>query len=176
MHQGAYSFVARMVMQLPPRRRVVELGSRIVRGPWPCSGSVRPLFPSAEYLGVDRVPGEGVDVVADAATWKPRPLHRFDTVVCTEVLEHAANAEQICANARALLVRGGVLLVTVAGPGREPHSALDGGPLRPGEFYRNVGEEALRAWLKPFGLSLVDSFSQPGDLYALAINLGGEPT
>jgi SAM-dependent methyltransferase len=172
VHESAFKFVARAVMQLPPRRRVLELGSRVVAGPWPYAGPVRPLFDGAEYLGVDAAPGEGVDVVGDAGVWRPDPFRRFDTVVCTEVLEHAPGARDLCENARRLLEPGGVFIVTAAGPGRAPHSSVDGGPLRPGEFYRNVADEELRAWLAPFGFALVDSFSAPGDVYGLAVKLG----
>jgi len=173
VHEGAYRFVANTVMQLGPRKRVVELGSRVVRGSWPWASPVRPLFPAAEYVGIDALPGEGVDIVADAASWRPDPAVAFDTAVCTETLEHSADAERICANARELLGDGGVFLVTAAGLGRAPHSSFDGGSLRPGEFYRNVSEETLRRWLGPFGFCLVDGFSHPGDVYAIAVKLGG---
>jgi len=175
VHESAYKFVARAVMQLPPRLRVLELGSRVVRGPWPYSGPVRPLFDGAEYVGLDAMPGEGVDEVGDAERWGPTPFRRFDTVVCTEVLEHAPGAAAICANAHRLLEPGGVLILTAAGVGRAPHSSTDGGALRAGEFYRNVAEEELRGWLAPFGLALVDGFTAPGDLYALAVKLGEGP-
>lgn len=171
MHEGAHRFVSRLVMQLEPRRQVLELGSRTVSGPWPFSGPVRPLFPGAEYLGVDVVAGENVDVVGDAATWRPEPFRRFDTVVCTETLEHAPNAEDICRNAWELLEPGGVFILTAAGVGRAPHSAVDGGPLQEGEFYRNVSRPQLQGWLAPFGFALIDTFTTPGDIYALAVKL-----
>ena len=172
MHEGAYKFVARAVIQLEPRRQVLELGSRTVAGNWPYSGSIRPLFPGAEYVGVDIAPGEGVDFLGDAATWRPEPFRQFDTVVCTETLEHAPDAERICHNAHALLHVGGVFLLTAAGVGRAPHSAVDGGPLKPGEFYRNVNREQLQQWLAPFGFAMIDTATTPGDIYALAVKLG----
>jgi hypothetical protein len=172
MHEGAYKFVARAVMQLEPRQRVLELGSRTVEGPWPYSGSIRPLFPGAEYVGVDVMPGVNVDFLGDAATWRPEPFRQFDTVVCTETLEHKPHADQLCQNARSLLEVGGVFILTAAGVGRNPHSAVDGGALRPGEFYRNVNRAQLQEWLAPFGFAMIDASTTPGDIYALAVKLG----
>ncbi len=171
MHEGAFRFVCGVAMQLEPRVSVVELGSRTVAGPWPYSGPVRHLFPGAEYIGVDAVDGPNVDAVDNAATWQPEPFLPVDTVVCTETLEHTPEAGQICRNAWSLLQPGGVFIVTAAGVGRAPHSAVDGGQLRDGEYYHNVNREELGTWLAPFGFSLINTFSAPGDIYALAVKL-----
>jgi SAM-dependent methyltransferase len=173
VHEGAFRFVSGVAMRLEPRGSVIELGSRTVAGPWPYSGPVRHLFPGADYVGVDAVAGPNVDVVANAANWRPNPLRSVDTVVCTETLEHTPEAEAICSNAWQLLHGGGVFVLTAAGVGRAPHSAVDGGPLRDGEYYRNINREQLRDWLTPFGFWLIDTFSTPGDIYALAVKLEG---
>jgi SAM-dependent methyltransferase len=180
MHEGAYKYVEATLRRLPARTSVIELGSRTVAGDWPYSGPVRPLFDGAAYIGVDIAPGPNVDVVADAATyrrterppdlpegweWDPTPV---DTVVCCETLEHTDEAEAICANAHRLLIPGGVFIVTTAGIGRAPHSAVDGGELRAGEFYRNVTAFDLREWLAPFKVAFIDT-DTPCDIYALAV-------
>ena len=176
MHEGAFDFVRQTVRWLEPRRSVVELGSRTVAGDWPYSGPVRPLFPNdAHYLGVDIVEGPNVDVVGNAATYQPayKPV---DTVVCCETLEHTPEAPEICRNAWRMLCEGGVFIVTTAGKGRAPHSAVDGGPLRDGEFYRNVTREQMALWLgqfdgvptERFRTWLIDT-ETPGDIYALAV-------
>jgi hypothetical protein len=162
MHAGAYHFVEYMARCLPTRRTVVELGGRDV------NGSVRPLFRGCEYVTVDTAPGPGVHFVGDAATWAPEPSRRFDTVVCTEVLEHTPVAERICVNAHALLESGGVFIVTAASIGRAPHSAVDGGALRDGEFYRNVSPFLLRKWMQPFHFVLVDT-GNATDVYGLGV-------
>lgn len=162
MHAGAYHFVEYVARCLPPRRAVVELGGRDV------NGSVRSLFGDCEYVTVDVAPGPGVHFVGDAATWQPEPARTFDTVVCTEVLEHTAVAERICANAHALLEPGGVFIVTAASIGRAPHSAVDGGGLRSGEFYRNVSPILLRKWLQAFHFVLVDT-GNATDVYGLGV-------
>lgn len=162
MHAGAYHFVEYVARCLPPRHSIVELGGRDV------NGSVRPLFRDCEYVSVDSSPGPGVDFVGDAATWKPEPPRTFDTVICTETLEHTSVAERICMNAYELLQRGGVFIVTAASIGRAPHSAIDGGTLRQGEFYRNVSPFLLRKWMAAFHCVLVDT-GNATDVYGLGI-------
>lgn len=135
MHAAAYEWVRRHASGMC----VVDAGGRNV------NGTIRDLFPSARYVAVDIRPGEGVDVVADFATWDTE--ERFDCVVCTEVAEHAPNWPAIIATAAQVLVPGGRLIFTAAGPGRAPHSAEDGGALRDGEHYENVDPGVLEALL-----------------------------
>lgn len=139
MHPAAYDYVAKQVVELGPFLAVVEFGGRNV------NGSVRDLFGEARYLTIDMEPGPGVDVVADAADV---PLEGFDCVVCCEVLEHAPKASSLVAAARRSLRPGGFFIMTCAGDGRVPHSALDGGPLRAGEHYANVSRRELEDWLR----------------------------
>lgn len=163
MHDGAYQYIAQRLGRWPPRRAVVEIGGRNI------NGSVRPLFSAAErYVCVDIVGGEGVDVVADGRSY--RPDFKPDTVVCCEVLEHVDDqtAVALIANARRMLWKGGLLLLTCAAPDRDPHSALDGGQLRAGEFYRNVLPETLADWLRSFTVHLLEYHPERGDLYAEA--------
>ena len=145
MHHDALAYVAHALATMPKADPplVVEFGSRNV------NGSVRPLFSGVRYIGVDLLPGPGVDVQADAATYTPP--EPAGVVVCCEVLEHAPDAGAIVANAYRILAPGGVLILTAAGEGRIPHSAVDGKPrLYPGEFYANVTSGDLTAWLAPF--------------------------
>lgn len=161
MHEQAHNWMASQVKQLPLRRSVLEFGSRNV------NGSPRPLFVNADkYIGVDIREGEGVDIVADAADY--RTEERFDTVVCMEVLEHTNRGREICCNAYRHLLRGGVFLVTAAGIGREPHSAIDGGAVQEGEYYQNVSIADLRWWCSDFQLVTVNT-DTTGDIYALCI-------
>lgn len=116
--------------------RVIEIGSRNI------NGTVRGLWPHAAYLGLDITTGPAVDVVADAATWMPDGL--CDVVVCCEVLEHAAEWREILRNSAKWLAPHGQMIVTCAAVNRAPHSALDGGPVRPGEHYGGIHVECLR--------------------------------
>ena len=169
MHPAAYQFVLAAIplAGLHPASRVLEIGARDV------NGSVRPLFGPCTYVGLDIAPGPGVGVIADAGSWDPvadigyRGPVVFDTVVCCEVLEHADNARAIVRNAFRLLTDGGLFIMTCAGDGRGPHSAVDGGPLRPGEFYHNVGTREFEEWAAPFSKTLMDTAGP--DLRALCI-------
>ena len=162
MHAAVYAFVVETVRSLPPRQRVLEIGSRNI------NGSLRGLFPAARwYCGIDLAPGDDVDCVADGATF--RTLDAPDTVICCEVLEHAPQAEQIVQNSYEQLVPGGVGIFTMATHGRESHSAGDGGPLAPGEFYRNVGSDELLIWCRGFATVRIQSYPDRGDLFAVVI-------
>jgi hypothetical protein len=174
MHAGAFHFIEWAVKRLPPRKRVCELGSRTViwdNHAHAHNGLVRPLFKGTQrYIGVDIRAGVNVDVIGNAADWRPEPEESFDTVVCCETLEHSDEGEGICLTAFELLEPGGIFLVTAAGVGRATHSCVDGGPnLYPGEYYKNVDRESLSKWLQPFEFFLVDTFTEPTDIYALAV-------
>jgi SAM-dependent methyltransferase len=162
MHAAAFGYVARLVLgppPLPPRRAVVDIGARDI------NGSVRQLFAGARYLGIDLEEGHGVDVVADGATYDPPFVP--DTVVCCEVLEHTPAGPAILANAYRVLGPYGLLIVTCAGMGRPAHSGADGGPLKEGEHYANIGKLELREWLRPFAVCHVEH-GRTGDLWAYA--------
>lgn len=161
MHRAAFCYVAGAVERTPlPDGPVLEIGSRDV------NGSVRPLFSGRRYIGTDIEPGDGVELVGSGAdvSW-PEPVA---VVVTTETLEHTDDAEAICRNAYRLLMPGGVFFVTCAGMGRSPHSAIDGWALRDGEFYRNVSEKNLRAWLSDFATVSIEENHEAGDIYATA--------
>ena len=141
MHAEALDFLRKITLAGP----VVEFGSRNI------NGSVRDVFPELEWIGVDIVEGPGVDIVCDAAKYEPG--RDPETVICCEVLEHAENWRDLIANAYRILGTSGILLVTCAGPGRKPHSAIDGGPLRDGEYYRNLTACEIRCACLEAGFS-----------------------
>ena len=161
MHTAAFRAVEERLKSIDPPRSVVEFGSKNV------NGSVRPLFRDAQFVGVDIVPGPCVDVVMDAASFKP--ALRPTCVVSCEVLEHAENAQDIVKNAVDILEPGGVVIITCASEGRAPHSAVDGGQLREGEFYRNVSPQQLLLWLELAGAERVKVAHDTalGDAYAM---------
>lgn len=131
---------------------VLDIGGRNI------NGTARDHFPRASvYRSVDIQPGPAVDIVANAAEWTPD--QEYDVVVCTEVFEHTDQWRQICETAFDALKPGGKFITTMAGPGRTPHSAVDGGPtLHPGEYYGNVDPDDLRDCLDEIGFQhyLVD--------------------
>lgn len=160
MHPEARTFVACHAGRYP---HIVELGSRNI------NGRIVDLFDYDHYTGVDIAPGEGVDVVADAAVWQPD--HPANLVVCCEVLEHTAAAEQIVKNAAAMLADHGRLLVTAATNPRAPHSASDGASIRPGEWYRNIDPDQLARWMTDAGLHdvSVEAHHDRGDVYGTGV-------
>jgi SAM-dependent methyltransferase len=162
MHPQAFAFVEQAVKTTPMRDGlVVEIGGRNI------NGTIRALFKERPYVSLDITDGPGVDVVADGATYRPKKSPAV--VVCCEVLEHTAAAEAICRNAHRILMPGGVFIVTAATEGRPEHSAVDGGPRRSDEFYRNVSFNALRAWLKPFKNAYLTANHVQADIYAVAV-------
>lgn len=173
MHDEALAFLERcerwsVAGGQPIGRRVLELGSRDV------NGSPRSVFRDAErYVGIDVVDGPGVDVLADARTWTSD--ERFDTVVCTEVLEHVHSWPMIVTTAALHLERDGYLLLTAASEGREPHSVDAPGdgavvPPRHGEHYENVDPARLLDVLRTNELEVValEYHRHPGDVRVLA--------
>ncbi len=142
------------------RGLVVEFGSRDV------NGGVNDLFRESKYVGVDISPGRNVDVVCDAAVY--RPPRAADLVITTEMLEHASNCSQIIDNTWQILRDGGALIVTAASEERPSHSAIDGGPLHEGEYFQGIDRKELQDWLLPFRFVMIDSWT-PQDIYALAI-------
>lgn len=144
MHSEAYYFVKACRPESPGA--VLEIGSRNI------NGEVRQLFGAAtKYVGLDIVDGPGVDVVADASTFDPG--RRFNTVVCCEVLEHAPVWREIIANIGRLLLPGGSMILTCAGPGRKPHGAEGGGV--GDEYYENISVEMLQAETLKWGVGIV---------------------
>lgn len=162
MHREVLEFVEQSLRALPVSpKSVFELGSRDV------NGSPRHLFPGVAYIGVDLAPGPGVDIVADAADW--RPDGSSDLVLCLETLEHTDRAKDILLNAMSMVAPGGALIVTAATDPRAPHSAVDGAGLKPGEYYGNISVPEFASWCqgaRRFHLE-VDRFA--GDLRALVI-------
>jgi predicted methyltransferase len=140
MHIEARQFVEHLATDRAIR--VIEIGSLNV------NGTIRDLFPNAEWIGIDRIAGPCVDVVCDAVEYVPESL--ADVVICCEVLEHANNWQRLIESAYQWLVPGGVFVMTCAGLGRQPHSC-DGGELRDGEYYRNLSPVEIREAVRKAG-------------------------
>lgn len=163
MHVEAFEWVSRYRSSKPVT--VLDIGGRDV------NGTVRSLFPhAAEYVVTDILPGDGVDIVADASTWTPD--RQYDVVVCCETFEHTADWPKIVATAYEACKPGGRVILTMAGPGRPEHSAIDGGwVLHDGEYYGNVDPAALYDVLADCGWRhiMVDQQFAPCDVRATAV-------
>lgn len=162
MHSEAMQWIARYATEAEVT--VLDLGGRDI------NGSPRGLWPNAtRYTVLDVLPGDGVDIVADAATWEPDD--QWDVVCAAEIFEHTASWPAICRTAYRACKPGGTFIVTTAGPGRPPHSMHDGlFRLLPGEHYANVPAFELERVLNETGFHdvIVDSQPMPADTRAVA--------
>jgi hypothetical protein len=162
VHAEAFEWVSRYATDEPVS--LLSLGGRDV------NGNCDSLFPKAAITVLDIRPGDGVDIVADAATWDPGD-QRWDVVLSTECFEHTASWRAICRTAYAACAPGGRLIVTTAAPGRAPHSAVDGAfRLLPGEHYANIRPAELERVLVEAGWAdvVVDVQPSPADVRAVA--------
>ncbi len=167
MHPQAALWIADIVTShgLTGAPSVLDLGGRDV------NGTIHNLF-HAKPRTLDILPSEGVDIVADAATWEPDAL--YDVVLCTEVFEHTPDWPQIIDTARFALRPMGTLIATCARDARPPHSAIDGGGLREGEYYANLSADVLAFTMSKYdwqGLAIVEADGAFGgdDLYCWAV-------
>lgn len=165
MHPEAYTWIAKYATD--DQVRVLDIGGRYV------THDPRELFPNAtDYTVLDSIHDEGVDIVANAATWSPQG--QWDIVIAAEVFEHTEEWREICGTAWKALRPGGQFIVTTAAPSRPPHSATDGQAIRKGEWYGNIDPEELRSVLehaKFIGI-LIDEHPTTADVRAVAMKGG----
>lgn len=167
MHAECYRWLRTIARDFEPHslRAIVEIGSRNI------NGGARDLFRFANvYHGIDTTDGPGVDEIADGATFDP--VFVPDLVIATEVFEHAPRWPEIVANAHRMLARGGSLVATCATVGRVPHSGVDGGVLRDGEWYKNVGAAGMAQALTPFAWWRIEVDATACDLRLVARKAG----
>lgn len=126
--QGCMEFVERRCAQLDlSGKRVLEVGAYDVNGS--VRGAVSRWQPS-EYVGVDVVPGPGVDLTCDVTNLARRLGEcSFDVVISTEMLEHVRDWRSAVANLKAVLRPGGDLLLTTRSRGFHFHGY-------PADFWR----------------------------------------
>lgn len=134
MHAEVFDWVAKWAPAEPVT--VLDVGGRDINGT-PTSA----FHPESTFEVVDLHPSPNVMWVGDFLAYGERT--GFDVVCHLEVAEHCAEWIAHLRHARDLLDVDGFLIFTAAGPGRVPHSALDGGAVRAGEWYRNVDPDAL---------------------------------
>lgn len=109
-------------------------------------------------VSVDVTPSPGLDVLSMAA---PLPFRSetFDTVICTSVLEHVDNAEEVVSEIARILKPGGRLLITI--PFLYPtHEA-------PYDFWRTT-HWGLRSVLTRHGLEVDTVAAQGGPVLLVA--------
>jgi hypothetical protein len=155
MHDAAFAWLTDLAVAISEAE--VDAGRAFHTGQWRAidvgaggelGKQVRHLWPWARWDTVDWNPDTEPDVVADMTTLvlpPALPAEGYNLVLCTEVLEHVPAWRALLFNCVRLVGPTGHLVVTTAGPDREPHSALDGGPLREGEHYANMDPDEMAA-------------------------------
>jgi hypothetical protein len=122
--------------------RILDIGGRDINGH---PGGL--FHPQSEWEVVDLVGGPRVTWIGDILDYGD--IEPFDVALCLEVAEHTPEWADIIWHAANLLTSDdGLFIFTAAGPGRAPHSAVDGGELRPGEWYQNIDPADLRRVLE----------------------------
>ena len=113
--------------------RVLEIGAQNV------NGSMRPEFENCEYIGVDVVDGEGVDVVCYGHEFQG-DCGSFDVAFSCETFEHDPHASKTVSRMLDLLRPGGLFFMTCAGTGRAEHGTTKTGDVRgPNtDHYKNI--------------------------------------
>lgn len=116
---------------------VLDAGGRDI------NGSPAGLFVEGSTFDVvDLHPAPNVTWVGDLNDFHPEAT--YDVGLYLEVAEHAYDwPDHVRHIANLLDPRTGLFVFTAAGRGRAPHSAIDGGPVRPDEHYANVDAAAL---------------------------------
>jgi len=168
MHAEAYDFLRSAVEGLDVTGALVlEIGSRNV------NGTPRPLFDGcALYLGIDPRAGSGVDHIVRAGDYDGHA--NYDFVITAETLEHA-DAREIVECAWRSLKPGGLLVLTAATEGREPHSNDGVLGTFPHEYYGNIGREQLAQLLGEWDVVRLEVNDAHHDIYAIA-RKPGQPT
>jgi len=136
MHKEAKDWFKSVKRQHPNHfvnKKVLDCGSLDI------NGSLRDLFQSCEYVGVDIRKGKNVDVVSTIHDLEWRNGY-FDTAVSAEMLEHDQHYRRSILRMYDLLKPGGLLAISCAGYGRAEH-----GTRRTGDewgtspnYYRNI--------------------------------------
>lgn len=87
---------------------VAEIGALNV------NGSARDVLqgPGMEWTGIDRSPGQCVDVVTAAAEWLNERPEQFDLIVACETFEHDPRFWETNTAARMAIAAGGLYVVT----------------------------------------------------------------
>lgn len=101
-------------------KNILEVGSRNL------NGSIRPYimkYGPKNYLGIDYVLGDGVDLIVDAMFLPERfGENIFDVVMSTEMLEHAEDWRSIVNGMKRVLKPNGLLIITTRSPGFPYHA------------------------------------------------------
>ena len=155
MHPEQQIFCLRVKQQYFPFYRPFAGAKVLDCGSLDLNGNNRFLFHKCDYTGIDIQPGDNVDTVCAIHDWKAK-AETYDTIICTEVLEHDEHWPDSLRNMYRMLKPNGLIIITCATGSREPHSMFRNGAPIEGEYYQNLTEADFRSvWAS----NLFDRFS-----------------
>lgn len=156
-HERQVRFLESVLAQNPRFRspdRLVEFGSRYV------NGDVRGFFKANTYIGVDAVPGDGVDVESLCHLYQTRDT--FDVVLSFEMLEHDPYFPLSLLHMVNLLRPGGLFVMTCACTNRAEHGTERTGGDTYGpdsRYYKNLSPAEVIPYIadfRPLSVSVTD--------------------
>lgn len=179
--------VKRLLPQFFKKVNVIDVGSLDI------NGNNKGLFTRCFYLGVDIQPGRNVDVVGKAHevlegltpviepsyvwNWRKSRIEddgRFNTIICTEVLEHDRDYEKTLLAMYHKLKPGGLLIITCGGDGRPEHGTEENTPgASPAthDYYGNVSNKMFSDVLPVTGFRVYHLAQVEGDLQFYGIKI-----
>jgi SAM-dependent methyltransferase len=166
MHKEQKEYLDRIKNKFPEafkNRKVLDIGSFNV------NGNEKPWFDNCDFIGLDLLPGPGVDIACPANEYDD-PDNTFDTIISCECWEHNPFYKESIMNAIRMLKSGGYFIWTCATTGRPVHGTktqdkidrnnqitLQGNPTNnwitmpnvekddwDNEYYKNVTEDDIR--------------------------------
>ena len=143
---------------------VLEIGSLNI------NGTVRNLFESKNYVGIDLIGGKDVDIVANGCEFDS-PDNTYDVIISTECFEHNKNFLETFLNMHRMVKQKGMVLFTCATEGRTEHGTSRTTPENSPattDYYMNVNENHFITNLKLKNMFSRYSFEYNGhtsDLY-----------
>jgi SAM-dependent methyltransferase len=167
MHESVLIEISRLLSDDDIRgKSVIELGSRNV------NGSIRPYIEKlnpASYIGVDFIPGRGVDLVTDVCTYIPEKS--ADIVISTEMLEHTEDFLSAVNTIKKSCKIGGFLIISTRSPGFPYHGY-------PYDYWRYTKQNILDLFCDCKILHLINDWQSPGIIMIAKrtdsiMNLGG---
>ncbi len=179
-HADQFDFMRLVKTHLPAffnKGRVLEVGRLDI------NGSVRSMFQTPDYIGVDVGEGPGVDEVCQGQL-VGYPTETFDAAISCECLEHNPYWVETVSNMFRMAKAGGLVVISCATTGRAEHgttkTSTEDSPLSIGigwDYYKNISMQEFKntfnlpAWFDDY--VMVNNWHN-SDLYFVGIKKGSE--
>jgi SAM-dependent methyltransferase len=177
-HRAQIEFVEIVKSLFPEKfvgQKILEIGSLDI------NGTVRGLFTSCDYAGLDVAAGAGVDVVCEGQNYDA-PDSSFDVVLSCEVMEHNPYWVETLENMIRMLKPGGLMVMSCATAGRPEHGTARSEPgnspltvAKGWNYYRNLTKKDI---VKNVDLTPLSTWGfgynwDAWDIYFLGVRAGG---